>query len=260
MVRPGGAWFGGARHGSVGLGKAWAPMAQEGDKVEYQFSLKGMTPLLMHRDDVMEADELSDWRKDPRNKAISVPGDDRSPPWSWMTYLYHDGTHLVIPQENIMVALRTAGAKIPGKGRSTFKALSQSGLFITGDCGDGGEFCRFTHHGEQVALADIREFRDLPFKQHIDHARKLGFDLLVKRAKVGTSKHVRVRPKFVEWSVEGTILVNEPAITADVLAQMFTIAGRYAGLCDWRPSSEKSPGPYGMFDSEVKPLKGRKVA
>lgn len=222
--------------------------------MDYGFTLTGTMPILFHADDVEASDELAAWRKDPKNKSVSVPGDDRSPPWTWTSYLYSDGHNLAMPQECIMAALRYAGAKIPSKGKSTFKSMSQSGLLI------GSDFCEFLNNGEPVALADVLKFRDEPFSVHKKKARDLGFELSVKRASVGSSKHVRVRPKFDHWEVRGTIAVNEPAITADVLAQLFEIAGRLAGLCDWRPSSPKKPGPYGMFSASVAPLKaGRKA-
>ena len=49
-------------------------------------------------------------------------------------------------------------------------------------------------------------------------------------------------------------MVSEPAITAEVLGQMFYMAGRMAGLMDWRPSSPKSPGSYGMYTAKLKKL------
>lgn len=220
--------------------------------MDYDFTLTGTMPLLMHSDDVMASDELTAWRKAPVNKSISTPGDDRSPAWTWQTYLYSNGTHLAIPQECIMCALRHAGAKISSKGKSTFKALSQSGLLISSD------YCRFENNGEQIPIESIVAFRERPFAEHIVECRKLGFDLLVKRAAVGTSKHIRVRPRFDNWSVKGSIAVSEPAITENVLNQLFELAGRYAGLCDWRPSSPKKPGPYGMFGSTIAPIKSLK--
>jgi hypothetical protein len=117
------------------------------------------------------------------------------------------------------------------------------------------DHCRFTNHGKQIKVADLLKFRDEPFSEHVARVRDLGFDLSVKRAKIGTSKHVRVRPMFHEWAVSGTIMVNEPAITADVLAQLFEIAGRLAGLGDWRPSSPSKPGVWGMFDASLRARK-----
>ncbi len=96
----------------------------------YEFQLDGLTPLLVHADDVEASDRLQEWRKAPENKSLSTPGDDRSPPWTWQTYLYTDGTHLTVPSDNVMVALREAGCEITLKRQTTFKALTQSGLVM----------------------------------------------------------------------------------------------------------------------------------
>src|SRR3954447_9876381 len=96
--------------------------------VEYQFTLTGQTPILFHADDVMATDELKAWQKDPKNKGISVAGDDRSPPWTWQYYLYTDRTNISDPAENVMACLRKSAARIPlPKGKGTFKELSQCG-------------------------------------------------------------------------------------------------------------------------------------
>lgn len=224
--------------------------------MEYAFTLTGRMPILFHADDVEAADELMKWRKSAENKSVSVPGDDRSPPWTWQTYLYHDGEHVAIPQENIMAALGKAGAAIPkAKGRGSFKAESQSGLVIL------SEFCEFRSNGKQVPMSAITALSGLTFAEQAAGGKKLGFELLVKRATVGQAKHVRVRAKFRAWTIHGTIEVLDPIIDASTLAEMFDIAGRKVGLLDWRPGSPKKPGPYGTFRPEVKPLaSGKKSA
>ena len=78
----------------------------------------------------------------------------------------------------------------------------------------------------------------------------MGFRLFVKRAKIGTSKHVRVRPRFDSWQIQGTINVLSPDISWEVLNTLFELAGR-VGICDWRPGC-KTPGPYGMFAAKLK--------
>lgn len=231
--------------------------------MQYAFTLTGKTPILFHADDVEAADELKAWRKDPSNKESSVPGDDRSPAWSWQTYLYHDKEHLAIPQENILACLAKAGALIPfPKGRGNFKAASQSGLVIP------AEYCEFRSMGKQVPVAPIHEIKTLPFAEQVAAFRKMvptGGDenpvanLKVKRATVGASKHVRVRAEFRAWTVHGVVDVFDPIITPEVLAQMFEIGGRRIGLLDWRPGSPKKPGPYGTFVGTVAPLKARKA-
>lgn len=210
----------------------------------FSFRLVGHQPLLMHADDIWQADELDSWRKDPANKNQSRSGDDRSPAWTWQTYLYHDGETVVMPSSNIMVALRTAGTKIILKGKKTYKELTQSGLLID------SEYCKFFCNGKAVPMSKVVAMRDKSFSEQSKAVQKLGFSLFAKRARIGQSKHVRVRPRFNEWSVEGEIDVISEDIKDDVLVQIFDLAGN-CGLCDWRPAC-KTPGPFGMFQSELK--------
>lgn len=213
------------------------------------FTLRGETPLLMHQDDVDASDRLQEWRRDPANKGVSVSGDDRSPAWTWQTYCYTDGKRLTIPSANLMVALRQAGAQLILKKQKTFKEISQSGMF----CAD--EFLEFRCGPklEQVAAADIAAISEMTFTQQADAVRKLGFRLFAKRAKIGTSKHIRVRPRFDQWAVSGDIETIAPELTLEVVRQLFNLAGR-VGLCDWRPGC-KTPGPFGMFSATVEQVK-----
>lgn len=210
---------------------------------KFRFTLTGFMPLLMHADNIDGADELQAWRKNPANKGVTVAGDDRSPAWTWQTYCYHDGEHIVMPSENIMVALRQGGAQMILKRQKTFKEATQSGLLIS------SEACELRCQGKQIKWSDVLGMREKTFAEQAAACKKLGFDLFVKRAKVGTSKHIRVRPKFGEWSVTGEIMVLKPEITPEILEQLFNLAGK-AGLCDWRPSG-KTPGPYGQADAEI---------
>lgn len=212
---------------------------------EYAFTLRGVTPLIMHADNIVEADALEEWRKQPENRDKSKAGDDRTPAWTWNAYLDHDGEYLALPQANLLRSLRDAGVQLKLKGHLTFKRMTQIGLRIA------TEFCTLKTDGHQVALMDILAFRYEPFTKHVEHCKELGIDLFCKRATVGKSKHIRVRPRFKTWSVEGSIIVTEDVITEDILNQLFYLAGRYSGLGDWRPSSPKSPGPFGLFTAAV---------
>ena len=218
----------------------------------YQFALEGISPLLMHADDVERADVLDAWRKHSDNKDISKPGDDRSPPWSWQSYLYYDEDGMVtIPSDNLMVALRFGGSKMSMKGQETFKSVSQSGLLIK------ELYLEFSINGKGAIAGDkIAKLKSLPFSEQAAKVEKdLGFKLFVKRAVVKSSKHVRVRPRFDHWNLRGTIEILEPVITEAHLKTMFEIAGSRAGLGDWRPSEKKSPGPYGRFLSSLQKAK-----
>jgi hypothetical protein len=210
---------------------------------EFEFTLTGIMPLLMHADDIDAADTLSQWRKDPANKNRSQAGDDRSPAFTWHSYVYSDSKNIVMPSENIMVALRQAGSQMILKKQKTFKEISQSGLLIT------TEFCDFSIDGKPIPMSLLHRIKDMPFAEQAKEAEKNGFRLFCKRAKIGTSKHIRVRPRFDNWSVYGRIQVIAPEISDEHLRQLFDLAGR-VGVCDWRPGC-KTPGPFGMFSAKV---------
>lgn len=215
---------------------------------EVDVILSGITPLLMHQDDVDAADRLEAWRKDPANKNLQTKGDDRSPPWTWHSYLYTDGEHLAIPIDNLMACLRDAGAKVILKKQTTLKSASQSGLFI------GQQFADFFVAGKQIPAAAIYAIRTLTFPEQKEAVKKLGFTLFAKRARVGQAKHVRVRPRFDSWKATFTIEVLAPEITKEHLISLLDVAGDKQGLCDWRPGPPKGgqPGRFGRFVVETK--------
>lgn len=209
----------------------------------------GLTPLLMHSDDVEWSDSIKAWRDDPANKRFKVAGDDRSPAWTWIGYLWHDGNVIGIPAEAIGKAVMRAGARVPvpgGRNGRTFKEQTQSGMAIT------TPLAPLKVRGAQIKIADLRPYTtEMKFSEHVDAAKALGFGLSIKRAPVGTSKHVRVRPRFDEWSFTAGLDVWDEQITDDILTSIFTIAGGL-GVGDWRPSAPKSPGPYGRYSVEIR--------
>lgn len=216
----------------------------------YSVTLTGMTPLLMHNDNIEWADYMDEWKNDPANKKISKAGDDRNPAWRWIGYCYHDNKNIVIPQGNIFRAIMEGGAMVPVPGarsNKTFKAQTQSGMMSM------EQYWQFyTQDGQQISWASIEELiKVTDFKEMRAQIKGLGFDLLVKRARIGTSKHIRVRPEFAQgWVAKGVIGVWDSQITDQTLHDILQYAGRYKGLCDWRPGS-KTPGPYGMFEAEI---------
>jgi hypothetical protein len=209
-----------------------------------RFELTGLTAMLQHNDDVEASDSLDRWRKDSNNKNVSKAGDDRSPSWTWQTYLYHDGTHISLPSQNLMVCLRSAGAQMILKKQKTYKEISQSGMGIL------TEYVDLKIGGKQVLISSVHSLRDKTFEKQADAVRNLGFRLFVKRARIGTAKHVRVRPRFDTWSISGLLTVVAQELTFESIERLFTIAGR-VGLCDWRPGC-KTPGPFGMFAAKLR--------
>ena len=216
----------------------------------YEVTLTGHTPLLLHMDNIKWGERVRAWQKDPMNKKASVAGDDRSPAWVWMGYCYKANGVLVIDADNIMAMLRDAGKKCPAStGKGSLKAATQSGIIVDQIgwpiVGAKGEI-------EWAALDPLKDESD--FEKHEQSAVDLGFELFVKRARIGTSKHVRVRPRFDTWSASGSITVMDDALNRATIEMLFAQGGRFVGLCDWRPGSPAS-GRYGMFTAEVKEVR-----
>lgn len=212
----------------------------------YEVTLKAITDLLMHRDNIEGSERLVAWRR--ANKSISIPGDDRSPAMTWMTYLYEDGGEVGLPSDNLMTMFRDGGKKMPAaKGKGSLKGITQCGLHV-----DQLSWPLIVN-GRKILVESIAPLEsNLDFEAHMEGVKKLGFELLVKRATVGTAKHIRVRPRFRNWSATGTITVTDPQITPAVLTELLTVAGSTCGICDWRPGAPKAPGPYGRFTATVK--------
>jgi hypothetical protein len=242
-----------AWQGVAGLGKEQGIYLRKGKgKMEqYSITLEGLTPLLMHNDNLAFNEKIKAWQKLPENKAQSVAGDDRSPAWTWIGYLYHDGRNLGVTSDNIMTMLREGGAKVQtGKRTETYKKQTQAGLML-----DQQQFDIYVD-GSLVPYDGIKALiGELDFNKHIELAEALGFELLVKRAKIGQAKHVRVRPMFRKWTLKGSLTVIDSelfGITEEVLKTILDQAGALCGLCDWRPSSPKAPGTFGKFAPVVK--------
>jgi hypothetical protein len=212
----------------------------------YLVRLESLTPLMMHRDNLEFKAVVEKWQRDPANRDRSVPGDDRSPAWGWIGSLYHDD-HIAIPADCIMASCMGAGAEVKApRGKKSLKAQTQSGMAFL------QPLLTFTvNGGHGIAMADLEPLKgQADFEQHLARARELGFALDIRRVRVGTSKHVRVRPLFDQWRAEGTLTVWDDTLTRDVLQTVFYLAGDKYGLLEWRPSGRR-PGPFGRFRATV---------
>ena len=142
---------------------------------------------------------------------------------------------------------------VPGaKGSKTFKAQTQSGMKVT------DMMVPIVVDGKTVPFGPVKALMDEPsFPKHLKTVNKLGFRLMSKRAKVGANKHIRVRPVFDDWTLQIGLSVWDEQLTTDVLETILQFSGTYKGLGDWRPSSPRSPGSYGMFEVvALKEMKG----
>lgn len=216
----------------------------------YEITITGTQPLLMHADDIEWADQMDAWKNDKDNKKSSKAGDDRSPAHRWLGNLYHDGERIVMPVENIMRCIMEGGAMVPvpgGKNGKTFKAQTQSGIQPLAPSWP------ILVESKEVPVAKLLKLTaQKDFTAHKQAALDHGFELFIKRAKIGSSKHVRVRPQFQRWTVRGELVVSDEQITQSIFEDILEMAGKYKGLGDWRPSSPKAPGFRGMFTAAIK--------
>jgi hypothetical protein len=220
----------------------------------YRFVLTQKSPMLHSRDNIEWSDRMKLWQQDADNKKLSIPGDDRSPAFTWLGRLYHDGKHATLPSENLMSCLMLGGAQklVPGgKHGKTFKAQTQSGMMVM------EEHLQIIVNGKPIGVEKILALSCVnDFQRHQDAVQAAGFLLDIRRAKPKSSngKHVRVRPRFEGWSVAGTIGVWDEQLTLPVLQDIFRISGDLKGVGDWRPSAPK-PGPWGRFDAAVEEIR-----
>lgn len=211
--------------------------------------LTGKTPLLMHADSIDWADKMDAWQHDPQNKKKSKSGDDRTPPWRWIGCLNFDDPDsgfVTIPSEYIMRSIMGGAAEVTtGRGKKTFKSQSQSGLL----CADLHWTLKV--NGSCISMQSVNACKKLPtFVEQMAAAEEMGFSLFVKRARIGAKKHIRVRPRFDNWSASGEIIITDDEITKPILRTILDIAGRTKGLGDWRPGAS-TPGPFGTFSAVV---------
>ena len=212
---------------------------------KYKFTLRTKTPLLMHADDIEASDRIKAWRTDPKNQDISVPGDDRSPPWTWMNGTYTDGKQVAMPADCLSAGLLQAGMAMPLKGNKTFKELSQTGIFIVED------FFPLLIDGKPILKADIDALAQLPFPEQVIAVKNLGFSLFIKRVKIGSAKHVRVRACFDKYECSGTFEITAKEFTDDRVHQLWEIFADKKGWGDGRPGSPRRPWRFGRCHVEL---------
>ena len=215
----------------------------------YLCTLSGISPLIMHWDNIEWADQIAARRTQIKkdDKANFAAGDDRCPPETWKGCIYNDGERIVMPTDNLRACLLRAAARKELSGKKTYKELSQCAVLFD----DVYAAMFFGPEQQQIAWPDVEAVSGA-FPDQLTAARGLGFDLLIKRARVDRKKHVRVRPIFASWVVIAGITVVDQQVTADVLNEIWGIAGVNIGLCDWRPGEKESPGPYGRYVAELK--------
>ena len=226
MARRGGARPGKARHGSWVVAVGYTNSIQEGrfmaTKKEtnetmagiqvtrpafYTATIKGMAGLLMNKmPDLSQpkASSKSQEKEDPAEKEKRL----------WREKLYFDGQNQVyIPGENIHECLieGTAywGEKVSGN--KTYTDLVKSAVVV--------DSLYFDFDKESSLI--------VPFGKAANGNPS--------RGKKSGCKVYKIRPLIMPWGGLVNFHVFDPRLTLNVMKTIFTFAGTYKGVCDWRP-------------------------
>ena len=93
---------------------------------KYRITIVGITPLLMHSDNIDWADQMEAWKTDGANKKEKKAGDDRAPAYRWVGCCYHDSKNLCMFSDNLSRCFMDGGAMVPVPGGKSGKCSSRA--------------------------------------------------------------------------------------------------------------------------------------
>lgn len=173
------------------------------------FQIESIVPLLMHDDKT--ANPLNEYTK----KLKSLTGKRKKTDEDhaaiaeveWNASLYYENGNYIIPTKVIEATL-LASAK---------------------------QFKKGTLLKQCVIVADdmILEFKDNNLKPEKLYKKLEYVDM--RTVKIGQAKTTRCRPKFDNWKGEFTVILDEEKLNAEEIEQIVNNAGKYVGMCDYRP-------------------------
>jgi len=171
----------------------------------YRVRIRGTRPLLMHSPASLLNDgkgKRSSAKPDPRTEAEKA--------------LYRDPNgKICVPAYVIKATIREAAKdyKVPGRGKKTFRDFVRAGILV--------------------------EPEYIPLKTNGDPEKAWKIDL--RPVVVQKSRILRARPRFDEWELEFTVHIVDPIIRGENLREFLETAGRFYGICDFRPE-------FGLFE------------
>jgi len=188
--------------------------------MDLKLNITGTDPLLMHNARLSdEFDPIVRLMREITSKRTNKTDDDR---WELRRLEFHGGLYMdknlgpYIPGQNIERALRDA-AVVTRQGKNI-----QRGVVVL------TSRARLDYDGP-------RDPDDLwEDKNYVSSAS----------IKVGTSRVIRTRPMFQEWSVTVDLTLDTEIMDRETLEGIVHRAGKSVGLGDWRPR-------YGKFSAEL---------
>jgi len=174
--------------------------------VKYKIKINGTSPLLMNRPSAM----IGDISKD--KKAFQ---DDPKGQAETKLYINPDGK-LYQPSTHLYGSLIEAGKqkKVVGKGKSTYSKIVGYAVQINP--------YEIVHENQKWEIFSILAVNPNTKGRNLLH-----------------------RPILKKWSLAFEVEFDESEIDPRIMHELFEIAGKIAGLGDWRPSKK---GPYGKFE------------
>jgi hypothetical protein len=182
----------------------------------FNVKIKGVTPYMQHR---MDDAKLEEWEKN-RKLIIERPETSQE---DLMRAEYHcyrnkDGK-CFIPADHLRGAMINAGAMVKskvGNSRKSMKNIVAGMFFVTPD---------------EIILPD--------------------YDCIDKRSAVNRNVKARVvtiRPKWTNWEVEFTLLVDNNTISLETIREILTNAGNSIGIGSFRPTNNGMFGRFKLID------------
>lgn len=188
-----------------------------------KLKLIGQSPLLMHSDRFANPlDEATKGHKVLTSKRKKLDEDHADIAKSeWLGALYHDADlGPFLPGQNIKSAL-VGAAKIQRLGAAFKRAV----LVLDDRCK-----LEYTGPRDQEKMFANPRFVD------------------ARSVVVGTSRIIRYRPKFSDWTTTVEIMYSPEMIEREDVIRAAENAGLFVGLCDYR---QEKGGAFGRFNVEV---------
>lgn len=187
-------------------------------------AVKGTQPLLLHKYTVASV-------SDPKARMVKTrDSNSYVDEWRKGTYTDEDGL-LVIPHLNIMACLfdGAKGMKIGKKAvtRTVYTSLVISPVKPQIQWSEDGKKYTTIHIDEIPKRAWLHTSGAVVMGRRIDRIRTM------------------IPPG---WVVPFNVLTKDDALGESDIRAIVVNAGKFAGMGDWRPSSPKKPGPYGVFE------------
>lgn len=172
----------------------------------YAVSIEGTRPLLMHK---ATPEALGGGGGDGGRKRQKIePPEVQAEAGCYRT----ENGEFCVPHFNVLSTIRGAAVehKAAGKGKKTLKNYIWAGVEV-----EPTEILLLTPEGKKPSAYEI-DVRRVCMK--------------------GSGGSVpRARPRFDRWRLDFNLTIIDPIITGNALKDVLVDAGKYVGLCDFRP-------------------------